>query len=227
MQLQLDIVHRFRSRSPAFQLRVQARLMAGTFTALYGPSGSGKSTLLRLLAGLDRPSEGTIALGDTRWNDAAKHQHLPPGKRSVGLVFQDYALFPNLSVRQNLEFAQPKSLRDPAAISRLLEMAGLEDLASRRPPELSGGQAQRVALMRALARQPQLLLLDEAFAALDDATRERMYRVVADFHAEYTPITIMVSHRKDEVRRLAERVLVLQDGQLVEDARVADGWASG
>ncbi|MEJ7661517.1 MAG: ATP-binding cassette domain-containing protein [Hymenobacter sp.] len=148
-------------------LDVALALPPGELLAMTGPSGAGKTTLLRLLAGLDRPDAGFVRFGGQTWSDAAAGQWLLPQRRPLGFVFQDYALFPNMTVRENLAFVAENQADKKQLVSELLELLELTELANRRPALLSGGQQQRVALARALARRPRLLLLDEPLSALD------------------------------------------------------------
>jgi molybdate transport system ATP-binding protein len=195
-------------------LDVRLTLAPGELLAISGPSGAGKTTLLRLLAGLDRPDGGFIQAENQAWYSKERRQWLPPQQRPLGFVFQDYALFPNMTVRQNLAFAatgQPQATR---IINELLETLELAELAERRPAVLSGGQQQRVALARALARRPRLLLLDEPLSALDLPTRLRLQQVLADVHRQFELTTILISHDPAEINRLATRVLELELGQV-------------
>jgi molybdate transport system ATP-binding protein len=192
-----------------FCLEVAAQLQAGSLTALFGPSGSGKTTLLRLLAGLETPDFGHLEVNNQSWFDG-RHA-LPPQQRGVGLVFQDYALFPQLSVRDNVRFGASAS--DGALVRELLTLCELDELAERRPASLSGGQKQRVALARALASRPQLLLLDEPLSALDGTLRRHLQDMLLEMHRRFELTTILVSHDLAEVFRLADQVLQLEDGR--------------
>jgi molybdate transport system ATP-binding protein len=174
--------------------------------ALVGPSGAGKTTALRAIAGLTRPAAGRIAVDDDVWFDAASRIDLPPEARRVGLVFQDYALFPHLTVRQNIEFGR----RHRA--DAYLERFGISHLENVRPPGLSGGERQRVALARALARDPQVLLLDEPLAALDTHTKAVVRRELQDLLAELEIPVLLVTHDFEDAAALAERVTVVVDG---------------
>jgi len=196
-------------------LDVALTLAPGELVALSGPSGAGKTTLLRMLAGLSRPDGGFLTFDGQPWYDHARRQWLPPQRRPLGFVFQDYALFPNMTVRQNLAFAaegQPDARR---IVDELLELLELSELAERRPAVLSGGQQQRVALARALARRPRLLLLDEPLSALDLPTRLRLQDALADLHQRFELTTVLISHDPAEIARLADRVVELDLGQVV------------
>ncbi|MDO7885175.1 ATP-binding cassette domain-containing protein [Hymenobacter cheonanensis] len=195
-------------------LDVRLALAPGELLAISGPSGAGKTTLLRLLAGLDRPDGGFIQAAGQIWYRAESRQWLPPQQRALGFVFQDYALFPNMTVRENLAFAATGQARASHIINDLLETLELTELADRRPAVLSGGQQQRTALARALARRPRLLLLDEPLSALDLPTRLRLQEVLAEVHRQFGLTTILISHDPAEITRLADRVLELELGQV-------------
>lgn len=198
------------------RLDVQLTIRPGEFVALYGPSGAGKTTLLRLLAGLTRPDAGYLRADGQPWSDAARRLWVPPQQRAIGFVFQDYALFPNMTVRQNLTFALANSA-DTSIVPELLELTGLEELAQRYPAQLSGGQQQRVALARALARRPRLLLLDEPLSAVDYPTRQRLQQTLAQVHQRFRLTTVLVSHDPAEVHTLASRVVELELGRVKHD----------
>ena len=195
-------------------LDVRLTLAPGELLAISGPSGAGKTTLLRLLAGLDRPDGGFIQAAGHTWYSTERRQWLPPQQRALGFVFQDYALFPNMTVRENLAFAAAGQPQPRQIIHELLETLELTELADRRPAVLSGGQRQRVALARALAHRPVLLLLDEPLAALDLPTRLRLQPVLTYFHRRFGLTTILISHDPAEIMRLADRVLELDLGQV-------------
>ncbi|WP_083326403.1 ATP-binding cassette domain-containing protein [Hymenobacter coccineus] len=195
-------------------LDVALALAPGELVAISGPSGAGKTTLLRLLAGLDRPDGGFVRAGGEVWYDQAARQWLPPQRRPLGFVFQDYALFPNMTVRENLAFAAAGQPGAGPLVAELLALMELTELAPRRPGALSGGQQQRVALARALARRPRLLLLDEPLAALDQPTRLRLQAALAAVHQQYQLTTILISHDPAEITRLAHRVVELDLGEV-------------
>jgi molybdate transport system ATP-binding protein len=196
------------------QLDVALNLAPGELLALTGPSGAGKTTLLRLLAGLARPDGGYLTAEGHDWYRAQPARWLPPQRRPLGFVFQDYALFPNMTVRENLLFAAAEQADKNEVVSELLAMLELPELAERRPAQLSGGQQQRVALARALARRPRLLLLDEPLSALDLPTRLRLQDALSTVHQRFALTTILISHDPTEIARLATRVVELELGKV-------------
>lgn len=197
-----------------FLLKIDLNIQQGEFVTLYGPSGAGKSSVLRILSGLLRPDNGTIHVKGATWFDAKTH--VSPQARNIGFVFQDYALFPHMTVKQNLAFALAKG-QDLAIIDELLHIFELEKLADQKPPLLSGGQQQRVALARALVQQPCILLLDEPFSALDYALRMKLQDYLKTVHEHFQLTTILVSHDPGEVLKLSNRVIELNDGKIVKD----------
>jgi molybdate transport system ATP-binding protein len=190
----------------AFALELALEVGAET-VALVGPSGAGKTSVLRSIAGLARPDRGTISVGGDTWFDAARRIDRRPEERSVGFVFQEYALFPHLTVEQNVTFGGGRA-------DGLLRRLRIERLAGARPAELSGGERQRVALARALARGPQVLLLDEPMAALDPHTRGAVRSELHDLLRELGLPAVLVTHDFEDAALLADRVGVLVDGRL-------------
>jgi ABC-type Fe3+/spermidine/putrescine transport system ATPase subunit len=186
----------------------------GEIAALLGPSGSGKTTLLRVVAGFEVPDAGTVAIsgravaGDGVW--------VEPERRRVGMVFQDGALFPHLTVADNVAFGGPRAGR----VEECLELVGLGSRARSYPHELSGGERQRIALARALATEPDVVLLDEPFASLDALTRIRMQQLVRRLWAEHGFAILLVTHDVDEALLLADRALVLADGRIAHEVVV-------
>jgi molybdate transport system ATP-binding protein len=202
-------------QSAPIPLDVEFDCGAGELVALVGPSGSGKTTILRAIAGLARCGEGRVAVGDAVWFDSAAGLRWSPQQRRVGLVFQNYALFPHLTALENVALACPRS--DAAAHAReLLARVRLDGLAERRPAQLSGGQQQRVALARALARDPQVLLLDEPFSAVDQVTRQDLYVELAELHRGLAIPMILVTHDLQEAQRLADRMVILDRGSTLQ-----------
>lgn len=193
-----------------FELDAKFSVENGEFVALYGKSGSGKSTILRLLAGFDKPNSGVISNNEQIYYN--KDIFLPPQKRNIGYLFQDYALFPNMSVMQNLLFAK----NDIKFATELLELTQLLELKNAYPHTLSGGQKQRTALARALMRRPKLLLLDEPLSALDTNLRTKLQEYLGQIHKKYGMSIIIVSHDKNEIYRLASRVFIVDSGKIIQ-----------
>ncbi|WP_297440691.1 ATP-binding cassette domain-containing protein [Sulfurimonas sp.] len=182
----------------------------GDFVALSGKSGSGKTTLLRILAGLEE-SNAVISVGDTIWQD--KNTNLAVQKRSIGFAFQDYALFDNMTIEKNLLFVA----NDKKLAEKLLNITELTELKERYPSRLSGGQKQRVSIARALMKRPKILLLDEPLSALDSTMRTKLQSEILTLHKEFQTTTIMVSHDPSEMYRLANRVIILENGKIIND----------
>ncbi|HEY4100356.1 MAG TPA: ABC transporter ATP-binding protein [Gemmatimonadales bacterium] len=207
-------------RLGAFRLDVAFSVDAGTTLVVVGESGSGKSTLLRLLAGLEVPDNGSIALDDVVYADAARDLMMPPWQRAIGFVPQDYALFPHLTVFENVAFGLRAMRTDRAEIeSRVaesLEQLGIAKLAGARPRELSGGQQQRVALSRALVLRPQLLLLDEPMSALDLATRRSIRTALRAILESLACATVYATHAPSEALILGDRIAALEDGRITQ-----------
>jgi molybdate transport system ATP-binding protein len=205
--LRLDLDHGLRS----FRLRLALEI-APEAVALVGPSGAGKSSVLRAVAGLLRPERGLVAFGPETWVDTARGVYVAPDRRRVGLVFQEYALFPHLDVRGNVAFGA----RDRDRVPELLERFRVGHLASAHPRDLSGGERQRVALARALAREPEVLLLDEPLSALDPhtrgAVRAELHELIKSVHLP----TLLVTHDFEDASTLADRVGVLVEGRLLQ-----------
>jgi molybdate transport system ATP-binding protein len=201
-------------------LKVDLEIASNELLCLFGHSGAGKTTLLRILAGLLKPDRGLISFNKQVWFDSAKKINLSPQQRNVGYMFQDYALFPNMSVRRNIEFAQKVNNRE--AVDHLLDHFGLENLQKQYPDKLSGGQKQRVALARALAAKPNLLLLDEPLSALDEEMRLSLQDEILKAHEMLNSLTLLVSHDKDEVRKLASSVVLLRNGTLLNRGKPTD-----
>jgi molybdate transport system ATP-binding protein len=224
--IEVDIQKKLFSAQGEFTLSLQLNIQQGEFIALFGESGAGKTTLLRCLAGLETPDEGFVKVDGVSWFDSKTDSLLPAQRRQAGYMFQDYALFPNMTVRGNLEFA----LRPGASkqrVDELIDMIGLGELQQRKPATLSGGQKQRVALARALAAEPQLLLLDEPFSALDQVTRVRLQDEVMRMQRHFGLTTVMVSHDISEVYKLSQRVLVIEDGRITKQGTPAEVFKAG
>jgi iron(III) transport system ATP-binding protein len=199
---------------------VDLEAQAGSLTAVLGLSGCGKTTLLRVIAGFERAERGTVSLGGAVLDDA--HTYVPPERRGVGYVPQEGALFPHLTVQENVGFGLARRERRGKAVAELIEMVGIERLAGRMPHELSGGEQQRVALARALARKPQALLLDEPFSSLDASLRSRVREEVHGLLRQQGVTTVLVTHDQEEALSLADAVAVLRDGRIVQEGAPAE-----
>ena len=205
-----------------FQLDVNLHLPAQGITAFFGPSGSGKTTLLRAVAGLEKMAQGQIQIGHQTWLDSDVHLNLPTWQRPLGYVFQEASLLPHLSVKANLEFGSKRikyaSSKDQQFAAQGLidsiELLGIGALLERLPEHLSGGERQRVAIARAIAMQPQLLLMDEPLASLDAARREEIFPWLARLRDELNIPIFYVTHSSEEVARLADHLVVLDQGQV-------------
>jgi molybdate transport system ATP-binding protein len=190
-------------------LECSLEIKKGDFLAVSGPSGSGKTTLLRIIAGLEK-AQGEIIVDEEIWLKNKKS--LPPQKREIGFVFQDFALFPNMTVLENLLYVR----KDKDFAMELLKTSQIEELKNRYPSMLSGGQKQRVALCRALMRKPKLLLLDEPFSALDPRMREKLQNEIAMYHRKFNLTTIMVSHSPSEIYRLSNKMIEIHNGKIIK-----------
>ena len=211
--LDVHIRHTLHTAQGVLPMEVDFSLVRGSMMALTGPSGSGKTTLLRLIAGLIHPTSGRIAFQNEVWLDTASRIYVPAQKRHIGFVFQDYALFPHMTVRKNLSFALAEN-QSSGIVNEMLEATGLMQLADRKPAQLSGGQQQRVALARALVRKPDLLLMDEPFAALDPEMRYQLQDLLLKLHRQHNFSVILVTHDMAEIFRLADYVGLMETGKL-------------
>ena len=208
--IKIDINKKLHGANGEMDLNINLEIKEGEFLALTGFSGSGKTTLLRILAGLEEAS-GTINIDNNIWLD--NKFCLAPQKREIGFVFQDYALFPNFSVIDNLLYVN----KDKDLANYLLKMTELDELKNRFPQTLSGGQKQRISLCRALMNRPKILLMDEPLSALDSNMRTKLQDEILTLHKEFGTTTIMVSHDSSEIYRLANRMVVLNYGQIISD----------
>ncbi len=221
MELEIDIRKTLRSGKRSFHLDVRLR-SSGQRIVIYGPSGSGKSLTLKAVAGLMRPDSGRIRLGGTTLFDSRAGIDLAPQARKVAYLFQDYALFPHLTVRQNIGFGlaggwlNPRQGMRHEAVDYWLGAFHLEHLAHQFPDELSGGQRQRTALARALVAHPRALLLDEPFAALDPALRVRMRAELDELQRRLEVPMVLITHDEDDVAAFGEHVHCLRDGQIAD-----------
>jgi molybdate transport system ATP-binding protein len=215
-----------RLRRGSLELAIDLHLAEGEVVAVLGPNGAGKSTLLRVLAGLLRPAAGRVAVAGATWDDAPAGTHLPPHRRSVGMVFQDALLFPHLTVTDNVAFGLRTRGVGRAAARRAaaawLDRVGLGGLGEQRPAHLSGGQAQRAALARALVTDPAVLLLDEPLSALDARTRLTVRAELRRHLAEFGGGTVLVTHDPVDAMALADRVVVVEHGRVVQAGTPAE-----
>ena len=210
------ITKELRDAGGAMPLSLDLQIRKGERVALYGPSGAGKTSTLRMLAGLMKPDSGRIEVNGACWFDATSNLHLNPRKRNIGFVFQDYALFPNMTVLENLQFAR-QGRRNPGLVSELVAIMELGDLQHSRPGNLSGGQKQRVALARALTSEPELLLLDEPLAALDAEIRHRLQEYLLETHRQYGYTLVIISHDAGDIFNLADRVCFMEKGLITRE----------
>jgi molybdate transport system ATP-binding protein len=219
--IRLQLYKQLHGATGDMELNIDLDIRPGTFLSLYGNSGAGKTSILRMIAGLLQPDRGLIEVGGSQWFDKSAAINLRPQQRKVGMVFQDYALFPNMTVQENLEFALTKE-SDKRIIKELIEMIELGDLRSRKPGTLSGGQQQRVALARSLVQQPEILLLDEPLSALDQDIRKKLQTYILEVHRSYNLTTILVSHDIPEILKLTNLVIHLEHGKIIRRGTAAD-----
>ncbi len=213
--IELDVRKKLHGIDGEMDFHINLQIETGSFVAIAGQSGSAKTTLLRILAGLEK-ANGSIIVDGKRWLDSKIN--IEPQKRDIGFVFQDYALFPNMSVEENLLFVQ----KDKNLAKKLLEMTQLYKLKERLPNTLSGGQKQRVSLCRAMMNRPKILLMDEPLSALDPVMRTKLQNEILLLHKEFHTTTIMVSHDPSEIYRLASRVVILELGKVINDGTPKD-----
>ncbi|MCJ8327281.1 MAG: ATP-binding cassette domain-containing protein [Campylobacterales bacterium] len=213
--IKIDIKKDLHGSNGLMKLEINLEIKEGEFLAISGLSGSGKTTLLRILAGLEE-AEGFISVNNEIWLD--KKFKLKVQKRGIGFVFQDYALFSNMSILENLLYIK----KDKDLANKLLSMTRLKELENRMPITLSGGQKQRVALCRALMSKPKLLLLDEPLSALDSKMREKLQKDILSFHKEFNLTTIMVSHDVSEIYKLSSKLVVLENGKIINEGNAKD-----
>lgn len=210
----IDIDVDYRREPFALSVKVASAALSNAF---FGHSGAGKTTLINLIAGLVRPDRGRITINGRTLVDTEKRIHIPKHKRRVGLVFQDAQLLPHLTVEQNIAFAEWFAGDEPQKFERraVIDILGIEHLLARRPAELSGGEKQRAALARALLSKPEVLLLDEPLASLDDARRLEILPFLERIRDEFHVPLVYVTHRREEVLRLAAWTAIINDGRIV------------
>ncbi|MAQ75088.1 MAG: hypothetical protein CL613_01995 [Aquimarina sp.] len=209
----IDIHKILKGKSGNFNLNIKLHIEKGKIIGIYGASGEGKTSLAKMLCGILMPDQGKIIVADQVWYDSEKKINLKPQKRSANLMFQDYALFPNMSVRKNLEFALQKN-GDSKIIEDIISIIELENLQHSKIHKLSGGQQQRVALARAMVNMPRLLILDEPLSAIDEEMRIKLQDYILKTHKAYHLTTILISHNISELHKIADSVYELENGSL-------------
>ncbi|MEC8683187.1 MAG: ATP-binding cassette domain-containing protein [Bacteroidota bacterium] len=211
--IEIDFTKTLDGGAGSFDLELKLAIEAGAFTTIYGASGAGKTSTLRMISGLMTPDRGSLVVNNEVWYDSSKKINKKPQERSIGFVFQDYALFGHMTVLENLIFAKGKK-DGTNSIDELLEVMELQQLQHCKPETLSGGQKQRVALARALVQKPKLLLLDEPFAALDNTIRFKLHEYLKRVQERYDLTTILISHEVGEIIKLADKVVCLEQGKI-------------
>jgi molybdate transport system ATP-binding protein len=213
--IQIRLEKTLKAGENGLKIDVEFTIQQGMFACLYGPSGAGKTSTLRMISGLLQPDRGFINTPKNLWLDSDNNISTNPKNRNIGYVFQDAALFPNMTVLENLEYALT-SETDTKYLHELIELTKLDELCHRKPNTLSGGQKQRVALARALAQKPALLLLDEPLAALDSFSRSELQGCLLQIHKKFHLTTLLVSHDIDEIVKLSDQVFVMDHGKLTK-----------
>jgi molybdate transport system ATP-binding protein len=203
--ISIDIEKKLKAYQGQQVLKVARKFDTGSITTIYGPSGIGKTTLLKIIAGFINPEKGKIIVDDTTWLDTESKTFIPPQKRNTGFVFQDYALFPNMTVQEHLEYATD----DKDWIKRLLKVGKLETLTTHKPEYLSGGQQQRLAILRALAIKPKLMLMDEPFSALDPEMKSELMDELKAIFIGLGATVLIVSHNPQELESLTNGELII------------------
>ena len=223
--IEIQIQKKLDSPEGSMLMEIAVNIKKGQMVALYGESGAGKTSLLRMLAGLLQPDKGKIEVDEQVWfQSEPKSVTRKPQERSIGFVFQDYALFPHMTVLQNLEFASRR--KESMDLNHLLALTELGDLKHKKPKTLSGGQKQRVALARALAQQPDILLLDEPLSALDNTIRRKLQQYLLKAHKEFGLTTILVSHNIEEIIKLSDWVIELDKGKIIQQGKPKELFSS-
>lgn len=218
--INIDLHKSLKGAQGLMPLVFKADIKDSEFVTLYGPSGAGKTSILRMICGLLKPDEGKIIVDDETWFDAERKINLSPQKRNVGIVFQDYGLFPHMNVREHLLFALPNN-NDLGAVDELLEFMELKPIAESKPIELSGGQKQRIALARTLIQKPKVLLLDEPLSAIDYEMRKGLQKHIKKIHNTYGLTTILVSHEMEEILTLSDRILRITNGKVTQQGKAS------
>ncbi len=216
--IKIDLHKKLATNGGEMNLHIKTEIQSKSLTTVYGASGVGKTSLLRMLAGLLTPDAGSIDVNGSYWYDTKQKINWKPQSRKVGFVFQDYALFPHMTVQENLTFAL-EDKKNNQTIADLIEIVELGDLKSRKPDTLSGGQKQRVALARALVCKPSLLMLDEPLSALDTEMRSKLQDYILQIHKEFNLTTLLVSHEMGEVFKMSDEVVVIEEGKVTRQGK--------
>ena len=219
--IEIDIKKKLSSSDGEMMLSLNQSIEKGEFIGLYGPSGAGKTSTLEMIAGLMKPDEGYIKVNGKYWYQQKAARQFPMQERNIAYMFQDYALFPNMSIEENITFAAANKANKQFT-KELMSTMGLTELANKKPATLSGGQKQRVALARALAQQPDILLLDEPLSALDTKVRLELQDYLSKYHKSLGLTTIMISHDISELVKLTDHVLQLDKGQVIKEGSPQD-----
>ena len=215
MNFSIDLSHSFSTLQGIQKIEANLQIPLGEYVSISGISGSGKTTFLRLISGLIQPQNGTIYWGEQVWHDTKNKQCIPPQERNIGMVFQDYALFPNMNTLDNIIFACKKKV-EKKYLQSIVDTLGLDNYLTRYPYQLSGGQQQRVAIARALISKPALLLLDEPFSALDESLKKTVQSFIYEIHQQNSMTTFVVSHQISEIKPYAHRFLKFENEKLLD-----------
>lgn len=215
MNFSIDLFHSFSTLQGIQKIEANLQIPLGEYVSISGISGSGKTTFLRLISGLIQPQNGTICWGEQVWHDTKNKQCIPPQERNIGMVFQDYALFPNMNTLDNIIFACKEKV-EKKYLHSILDTLGLDNYLPRYPHQLSGGQQQRVAIARALISKPALLLLDEPFSALDESLKKTIQSFIYEIHKQNSMTTLVVSHQISEIKPYAHRFLQFENEKLLD-----------
>ena len=215
--IEVDIKKKLKLSNGWKDLDINLNVNEGEIITIFGKSGEGKTTILRIIAGLTEAEDGYIKVDNTYWFNSKQGINLPPQKREIGFVFQNYALFPHMTAEENILFGMER--KDFNYLNELIELMELEGVRKLKPNQLSGGQKQRVALARAMARKPKILLLDEPLSALDWEMRAKLQGEIKNLHKRFNTTIFLVSHNIDEVVKLSDRVFYLNNGKIEKEGK--------